>query len=182
MSQPLGFESRASALRGAFDQSFAAPPPQATGEIENLLIIRVAEDPYAIRLHDIAGVVARRKIVPIPGGAPDLLGAATVREGIVPVFALAMLLGYPATGGTPTWMVLCRSPEAIAVGFAELEGYVQLPRSAIHLDDSLRPARQHVKEVARIHGGFRPVISLPLVVATIRNRAAFAGQQRSPEQ
>ncbi|MGH9895296.1 MAG: chemotaxis protein CheW, partial [bacterium] len=65
MSQTPGLDVRVAALRQAFDESFAAPPPEESQGLEDLLRIRVAGDPYAIRLRDIAGVVARRKVVPI---------------------------------------------------------------------------------------------------------------------
>jgi chemotaxis signal transduction protein len=179
MSQTPGLDGRVVALRRAFDESFAAPPPEGSQGLEDLLRIRVAGDPYAIRLRDIAGVVARRKIVPVPGGSPDLLGSAGIRGGIVPVFGLSLLLGYDHAADLPSWMVLCGSDESIALAFPELEGYSRLPRSSIHVDDNLRPASQHVKEVARMGLEFRPIISIPLIAATIRNRT---GQTRSIDQ
>jgi chemotaxis signal transduction protein len=172
MSESMGLGGKTAALRQAFDQSFAVPPPQGSQELEDLLKIRVAGDPYAIRLRDIAEIVARRKVVPIPGGTPDLLGSAGIRGAIVPVFALALLLGYGQAADAPSWMVLCRSDEPIALAFPEFEGYARLPQSSIHLDDNLHPARQHVKEVARMDTEFRAVISIPLIVATIRNRTS----------
>jgi chemotaxis signal transduction protein len=172
MSESMGLGGKTAALRQAFDQSFAVPPPQGAQELEDLLKIRVAGDPYAIRLRDIAEIVARRKVVPIPGGTPDLLGSAGIRGGIVPVFALALLLGYGQAADAPSWMVLCRADDPIALAFPEFEGYARLPKSSIHLDDNLHPARQHVKEVARMDTEFRAVISIPLIVATIRNRTS----------
>jgi chemotaxis signal transduction protein len=172
MSESMRLGGKTAALRRAFDQSFAVPPPQGSQELEDLLKIRVAGDPYAIRLRDIAEIVARRKVVPIPGGTPDLLGSAGIRGGIVPVFALGLLLGYGQVADAPAWMVLCRSDEPIALAFPEFEGYARLPKSSIHLDDNLHPGRQHVKEVARMDTEFRAVISIPLIVATIRNRAS----------
>jgi chemotaxis signal transduction protein len=87
-------ESKAAELRQAFDLSFALPPPPASQEVEDLLTIRVAGDPYAIRLGDIAGMVAGRKVVPVPAVTLDLLGLAGIRGGVVPVFGLASILGY----------------------------------------------------------------------------------------
>ncbi|MGH7508795.1 MAG: chemotaxis protein CheW [Gemmatimonadales bacterium] len=179
MSQTPGLDVRVAALRQAFDESFAAPPPEESQGLEDLLRIRVAGDPYAIRLRDIAGVVARRKVVPIPGGSSDFLGSAGIRGGIVPVFALALLLGYDQAADLPSWMVLCGPDESVALAFPEFEGYSRLPHSWIHVDDNLRPASRHVKEVARMGLEFRPIISIPLIVATIRNRT---GQTRSIDQ
>ena len=46
--------NKAAQLRQDFDRTFALPPSLAAPEVEDLLAIRVAGDPYAIRLLDIA--------------------------------------------------------------------------------------------------------------------------------
>jgi len=56
----------AAQLREAFDSSFALPPSLASQEVEDLLTIRLAGDPYAIRLVDITEIVTGRKVIPIP--------------------------------------------------------------------------------------------------------------------
>ena len=166
-------DSKSAKLRQAFDHSFALPPSQASPEVEDLLTIRLAGDPYAIHLRDIAGMVAGRRVVPVPAVTPDLLGLAGIRGGIVPVFGLASILGYGPAPGSPRWMILCGTEEPIALAFSDFEGYLRLPTSALHADENFRATRQHVKyvnQVASTQGGVRAVISIPLIVATIRNR------------
>jgi purine-binding chemotaxis protein CheW len=163
-------ESKAAELRQAFDLSFALPPPQASQEVEDLLTIRVAGDPYAIRLRDIAGIVAGRRVIPVPAVTLDLLGLAGIRGGVVSVFGLASILGYGQAPGSPRWMILCGAEEPIALAFSDFEGYLRLPKSSLHADENLRTARQYVNQVASTEAGARAVISIPLVVATIRNR------------
>jgi chemotaxis signal transduction protein len=163
-------ESKAAELRQAFDLSFALPPPQASQEVEDLLTIRVAGDPYAIRLRDIAGIVAGRRVIPVPTVTLDLLGLAGIRGGVVAVFGLASILGYGQAPGSPRWMILCGAEEPIALAFSDFEGYLRLPKSSLHADENLRTARQYVNQVASTEAGARAVISIPLVVATIRNR------------
>ncbi len=164
-------DSRVAELRRAFDRSFALPPPVASEELEDLLAIRVAGDPYAVRLRDIAGVVAGRRVVPIPAAAPDLLGLAGIRGGVVPVFGLASILGYGQAPGAPRWLLLCGAEDPIALGFADFEGYLRVPKSALHADENVRRARHYLTEVASMDTGARAVIGIPLVVATIRNRS-----------
>jgi purine-binding chemotaxis protein CheW len=170
MNETRVAESKAAELRQAFDLSFALPPPQASQEVEDLLTIRVAGDPYAIRLRDIAGMVAGRRVVPVPAVTLDLLGLAGIRGGVVPVFGLASILGYGQAPGSPRWMILCGAEEPIALAFSDFEGYLRLPKSSLHADENLRTARQYVDQVASTEAGARAVISIPLVVATIRNR------------
>jgi purine-binding chemotaxis protein CheW len=170
MNQTPVLESKAAELRQAFDRSFALPPPQASPEVEDLLTIRVAGDPYAIRLREIAGMVAGRRVVPVPAVTLDLLGLAGIRGGLVPVFGLASILGYGPAPGSPRWMLLCGAEEPIALAFSDFEGYLRLPKSSLHPDENLRATRQYVNQVASTEAGARAVISIPLVVATIRNR------------
>jgi len=170
MNEIPDVQSKAAELRQAFDLSFALPPPQASREVEDLLAIRVAGDPYAIRLRDIAGIVAGRRVVPVPAVTLDLLGLAGIRGDVVSVFGLASILGYGQAPGSPRWMILCGVEEPIALAFSDFEGYVRLPKSSLHADENLRTTRQYVNQVASTEAGARAVISIPLVVATIRNR------------
>ena len=148
--------SKAAELRQAFDRSFALPPPAALGEVEDLLTIRVADIPYAIRLLDISGMVAGRRVVPIPAARPNLLGLAGIRGGIVPVFGLASLLGYEEASGPPRWLVLYGSHDPIALAFSNFEGFLRLPKSSL--------------QVASTASGNLVIINLPLLAETIRNR------------
>ncbi len=163
-------ESNAAALRQAFDLSFALPPPPASPEVEDLLTIRIAGDPYAIRLCDIAGMVTGRKVLAVPTDALDLLGLAGIRGGIVPVFGLASILGYRQPPDSPRWMILCGADESIALAFSDFEGYLRLPRSCLHADENLHATRQYLNQVASTDDVVRAVIGIPLILATIRNR------------
>src|ERR1035437_7130077 len=127
-------DSTSAKLRQAFDRSFALPPSQASQEVEDLLTIRVAGDPYAILLRDIAGMVAGRRVVPVPAVTPDLLGLAGIRGGIVPVFGLASILGYGPAPGSPRWMILCGAEEPIALAFSGFQAYLRLPTPFLPLD------------------------------------------------
>jgi len=170
MNEPV-IESHAAELRRAFDLSFASPPPGAAQEVEDLLAIRVAGDCYAIRLREIVGMIAGRRVIPVPSAALDLLGVAGIRGEVVPVFGLASILGYGQGSGPPRWMVLCGTEDPIALAFSDFDGYLRLPSSALHVDENLRAAREHANQVASAEVGARAVINIPLVVATIRNRS-----------
>ena len=165
--------SNAAQLRQAFDRTFALAPSLASPGVEDLLTLRVAGDPYAIRLLDIAAIVTQRRVVSVPAVTPDLLGLAGIHGGIVPVFGLSSILGYGPDPGSPQWMVLCGFEEPIALAFSDFEGHLQLPSSAIYADENFRTPRENVKyvnHVASTSNGVRAVISISLIVATIRNR------------
>ena len=165
--------NKAAQLRQAFDRTFALPPSGTSPEVEDLLTIRVAGDPYAIRLLDIAEIITERRVVSVPAATPDLLGLAGIRGGIVPVFGLSSILGYDADPGAPRWMIICGSEDPIALAFPDFEGYLRLPASALHADENFRATREHAKYVSQIAStpdGVCAVISIPLIMATIRNR------------
>lgn len=163
----------ASQLREAFDRSFAFPPSLVSLDIEDLLMLRVAGDPYVIRLLDITEILMDRSVVSVPAATADLLGLAGIHGGIVPVFDLSSILGYGPDPESPRWIILCGSEEPIALAFSDFEGYLRLPRSAIHANDNHLTKRGHVKyvnQVAAISDGVRAVISIPLIMANIRQQ------------
>jgi purine-binding chemotaxis protein CheW len=170
MSKTRAIASKATELRDEFDRSFALPPAQAAQELEDLLAIRVAGDPYAIRLREIAAIITGRKLVAVPAATPDFLGISGTREGIVAVFGLATILGHAQAADSARWMILCGADEPIALGFSDFEGYLRLPKSALHTDEELRGTHKYVDAVASTDSGLRAVLGIPLVVATIRNR------------
>ena len=170
MNETQLVESKAAALRQAFDLSFALPPPPASPEVEDLLTIRVVGDPYAVRLSDITGMIRGPKVVPVPAVTLDLLGLAGIRGRVVPVFGLSSILGYPPAPGTTPWMILCGAEEPIALAFSEFEGYVRLPKSSFHADESVGAARNYVNQIVSTEAGVRAVIGIQLVVGAIRNR------------
>ena len=180
MNQLLN-DSIAAQLRQAFDGTFALPPSPASPEVEDLLTMRVAGDPYAIRLLDIAGIVTGRKVVCVPSVTPDLLGLAGIRGGIVPVFGLSSILGYAPDPGSPRWLILCGAQDPIALAFSDFEGHLRLPTSALHVDENYRAKREQVRyvnQVASTPQGVRPVISIARIVATIRNRMGQHSQTK----
>jgi purine-binding chemotaxis protein CheW len=179
VSREASFELKATALREAFDRSFASPPPTVSSDFEDLLSIRVAGDAYVIRLRDITRVVAKRTIVPVPAAAPHLIGLLGLDGEVVPVFGLASLLGYDHEGEAPPWLVVCGPRDPVALGFSELEAHLRLARSALRADDA---ARSHtaIDEVAVTASGVRPVIAVPRLIRTIRDRLDHRRSNEEP--
>jgi purine-binding chemotaxis protein CheW len=171
-------EGRASELRRLFDLSFAAPLVRSSGEVEDLLVIRLVGDPYAVRLRDITGIVTKRRVVPVPSAARGLLGLAGIRGEALPVFSLSTLLGYDGDADAPNWMLLCGAKDPIALAFSDFDGHVRVPVACLHPDEGLRATRQYVSEVVATGSGARPVVAIAHVVAAIRDRAAKHRQER----
>ena len=171
MTTTLLVDSKLSELRDAFDQSYAIPAAiQEAEQMENLLSIRVAGHPYAIRVSEISGVVNNRKTVALPSRVPELLGVAGIRGGLVPVYSLAALLGYSQDAGSTRWLAMCGSEEPVSLAFSEFEGYLRVPLTQLCAAEQKDAARAHVKHVLRAVGMVRAVVSIPNLLEMIRRR------------
>lgn len=166
---------KAEEFRRAFDASFALPLAPAAAELDDVLQVTVGAAPYAIRLSEIAGLVASRTLVTVPSTAPGLLGLAGIRGQIMPVFSLAALLGAADEVQSPPWLILSPAPDSLALGFSRFDGFLRLPRSAFHP----APSRRFSHEFITTEAGSRAVIAVPLVVESLRNRL---GPSRPKEQ
>ena len=96
---------RAAELRREFDRSFANPPLAEYAVMHDLLAIRLSAKGFAIRLSEIAGLFADKKITRVPGANAALLGIAGFRGTIVPVYDLQSLLDHSA-GPMSRWLIV----------------------------------------------------------------------------
>jgi purine-binding chemotaxis protein CheW len=167
---------RARALRSAFDRSFAEVARTQGEAFEELLTIRVAGDPYALRLAECAGLFVDRKITPLPTTAPGLLGLAGFRAALVPVYDLRALLGYPKCDA-PRWMVSVERGSVVGLAFEGFAAHERVERDALVAHGA--PAQRHVDRVARLPGGARPVLHLGSVLDVVE---AWAKGDRQGER
>lgn len=159
----------ARALREAFDASFAAPARTLRQEGTALLAIRVAGEPFALPVHEIAGLLPARRIVPVPGRRPELVGICGLRGAVVPVYALSRLLGLDDDGEPPRWFVLgAAGPAAdrVALAFSTFEGHLVVPAAALDRA-SAGDAGRHVAAVARLASGARPVLGVASLLQAV---------------
>jgi len=185
---------RAAELARAFDRTFAEPPRAAAGGLLALLAIRVGGDPLALRLTQVAGLYARRSIVPVPSALPELLGLVSLRAAIVPVYDLGALLGRTPQLD-PRWIVLA-AQAAIALAFDELEGYWRLSADSVisaptvtaeagtglHEGTGPRRGTELVRTGTGLHEGtgLRTLVDLPELIQLVVARAEQAkNAQRS---
>jgi purine-binding chemotaxis protein CheW len=155
----------AGALRAEFDAAFARPAQAPAEDQVRLLAFRVGGEPVAIRVLETAGLVAARRIEPVPSRRPELLGVCGVRGQIVPVFSLARLLGR-AEDAEPRWIVLAAAgAERVGLSAAVFERHLVVPAAQI------RPAAHGGgADVLHAGGEARPVVSIPAIVREIMRR------------
>jgi chemotaxis signal transduction protein len=159
-------------LRREFDAVFAAPPAEEGTPLVPFLTFRIASIGYALRVLDLAGVLAARKIVPLASRLPGLLGLSAVRGTLLPVYDLGTWLGA-SEAETPRWFVLCGSPHPVALAFGHFEGHVLLDASE-RLPASGREGR-HVRELVRTGTEVRGVVDLSSLLVAIEEAVAAQG-------
>jgi CheW-like domain len=168
-------DERADDLRRAFDRSFAlAPNARADGTIvENLLAVRIGPHPYALRLSEVSGLFVDKKITWLPGPVSELLGIAGLRGTVLPVYDLGMLLGCPRAAA-PRWLLLTGATP-VGLAFEGFDGYLSALSGAIVQEAGAGAADRHVREILHTEVA-RPIIHLPSVLETIRNRGGHNRQ------
>ena len=175
---PSHVTRRAAELRLAFDRGFAEPAHLDTTIKESLLAVRVGAESYALRLSEITGLFADKKITRLPGGDAALLGIAGFRGAILPVYSLQILLGHSSTQ-TPRWLVIASS-KPVGLAFDAFAAQLSVPRDAILPAQSRAETRSFVRDFVRTQNFVGPIMHLPSVLDSIRTARPEAA--RSEEQ
>ena len=154
---------RAVALRENFDRGFAAPRQAGAQDVVDFLAISVDASPYAIRLADIASLSTDHVITAIPGQA-GVLGLAGFRGAMLPVYALAALLGHD-TAAPARWLV--RAPP-VAFAFPRFEGHLRLPAAQVVANAQEAPAPRHVRGFLEHETHIRPILDMASLFEAVR--------------
>lgn len=174
VTTPIALEQQVIELRRAFDRSFAVASGNTVDAAEDMLAIRVAGDPYALRLTELSGLVAARRIAALPSRNAAVTGIAGIRGSLIPVCSLAVLLGYARADCALSWLALSAGAESIALGFEQWEGVLRIRREDVHPVDS-GEVRPHVQHVARVGELARPVIHVHAAVMALKFNADPVG-------
>lgn len=156
---------RAAEMRREFDRAFAVPVRLDQVLQDNFLAIKVGAQPYAIRLSEIGGLHADKKITAVPGGSAALRGIAGFRGAIVPVYNLSAALGFPASS-SPRWLVIARD-ESVALAFDSFERQLRVSPDDI-APQSASDRRSCAHAFLRTPEFSGPIIHLPSVLAAIK--------------
>jgi len=160
-------EGTAAALRRRFDESFAVAASPQTERLEEFLAIRVASDPYVLRVSEIAGLHADLRIVAVPSPDSQLLGIVALRGTMAPVYDLAAMLAYQASA-RPRWIVLARASQLVGFAFDTFETHFRVPDTAIAARDA--QAAAHLDGTVLGAEALRPIVRLTSLVELIKER------------
>lgn len=155
-------------LRESFDNSFAEPHREEVAAFEDLLAIRAGGHRYALRLTQAAGLFPDRPVTRLPGPLPSLLGVASFRGSIVPVYDLGAVFGHPAPAAA-RWLVLAAGEPSVALAFEELDGHLRVPSELIVEESTGHGPRGCLRGIVPLDGGARPIVDVPAVRAAIES-------------
>ena len=162
-----GNETMAIRMRQEFDHAFSLPTATVPPEAMDLLAVHLRGDRFAVRVLEISGLLAGKKIIPLPGSPPALLGLAGIRGSLVPAWDLAVLLGYPGQSRGSRWVMLGRGNSPWALAFDGFDGYFRVLQSEVHAGTGKESATGVVRESCPIDGTVLPIVSLPLILLAI---------------
>lgn len=116
-------------LKRDFDLGFAEPARPPAPQTLDLLRVRLGDDPWAVPLAEIAGLHSGKRVTPVPGRTPGLLGLAGFRGALAAVYDLQSLIGL-APLSVPRWLLLAKA-RRVAFAFGELEGHLRVEAGAV---------------------------------------------------
>jgi purine-binding chemotaxis protein CheW len=162
-------KDRAEDLRDNFDRAFAAAPELPAPAHVDLLRVRVAGEPYAIVLSEIAGLHVDLHVVPMPSPAPELLGVVSVRNAIMPVYDLRAVLAS-AAGPPPRWLVIGRCTPVLGFAFDGFDGHARVGAHMV-----AKSTAASVRGALMLEGRAHQVIDLAVIAADILTRWSKKG-------
>ena len=160
------------AMRREFDHGFSQPLKSHLATPLNFLSLRFDHDVFAIRAHDITGLHADHRIMPMPSPVSALLGVAGFRGVIAPVFDLAALLGYTRKAA-PRWLILINAVEPVALAFDQFEAHFSadpgclIPAAGSTAVTGKASQLQHYDAV-RTDSAVLPIIDLPSLLTSLQ--------------
>jgi chemotaxis signal transduction protein len=160
---------RAAELRQAFDRSFAEARALETAETTDLLAVALSGVPHALRLNEVGGLFADKRVRAFPSRIPELRGIAAFKRAMLPLFDLGALLGYPPSNSARWIVVSAQCPLAFTI--AEFQGHLRLPASAI-IPAEGAGRRDDQGETAIDGGILRPLVNLHSIANAVHARAS----------
>ena len=164
MEAAVHVSRRAAELRRDFDRGFADPPFVGNETKQDLLAIRLGARRLAIRLSEIAGLFADKKITPVPGAAAGMLGIAGFRGSILPVYDLRSFLDL-STSEAPRWLVIAAAAP-VAFSFEAFEEQIRVPAASIKCEQT-QAKSSFTTEFIQVEGVLRPIIRLSSVLEAV---------------
>jgi hypothetical protein len=124
-AEPAG---RADLMRAEFDGAFARPPHRPETDLEDVIALRLGDEPCVLRLADIAGLIADPLLTVLPTPVPALRGIIGNRGSVIAAYDLGILRrGLPTS---PGWLAILAAEPTVGVTFEHFDGYRRIHRGS----------------------------------------------------
>jgi len=172
MSKAPKLSHQVNALKRDFDRTFAEPMRRHSPQTLDLLRIRLGSDPWAVPLTDVAGLFSGKRVTPVPGRTPALLGVAGFRGNLAAVYDLPALIGL-APLPEPRWLLVAEE-RRVAFAFGALDGHLRVEAASIL---PLGPEGGNAWTRGFIEDGAlrRPILHLPALLARLTSQTPQEG-------
>jgi chemotaxis signal transduction protein len=123
---PSPWTSRAAALRDAFDATFAEAPSPPRPAPRRLLLIQVGTTACAVPLDHCSAVQPASAVTALPARELAFVGVTPVGGAILPVYDLAVRLGFARTAGAvPEWLLVSAGRQRVGFQVDGIDGYAE---------------------------------------------------------
>lgn len=168
-------------LRREFDLGFSRPAEFERDAHEDLLLLSIANERYAVRVSEVRAILRTPRLACVPSRSSALRGVIAWRGELIPVFDFAELLGHPAERELGRWILLAGDSERAAFALHHFERFERVPVSAVSKQEAhASPSGGASENVVRLAREIVPIISVNQVLADLAQEAGAANQEKEP--
>lgn len=138
-----------------------------------LVVFRLENQRYALRLGGVERFVRAVEVTPLPGAPSIVLGAIDVGGSVLPVLSLRRRFGLPEheIGVADQFLIARTSSRTVALVVDEASGVIAVPDEAVTEAGRIVPGLEHVRGVATLDDGLVLIHDLATCLSLDEERA-----------
>ncbi len=142
-------------------------------ELVALVVFRLADQRYALRLGVVECFVRAVEVTPLPGAPAIVLGAIDVGGSVLPVLSLRRRFGLPEReiGVTDQFLIARTSSRTVALVVDEALGVIAVPGEAVTRAGRIVPGLEHVQGIVTLGDGLVLIHDLATCLSLEEKRA-----------
>lgn len=152
--------------------------------MHQLLVLRLEDRRYALRLRDVERVLRMVEVTPLPEAPPSVLGVVNVEGRVLTVVDLRRCCGLPPLRIDPDQVMVLvhRDGRAVALAADGVEGVVNWPERKIVPASGMEPPPAYIEGVAKLPDRLVPILDLqPLMEIALSSEAPGRGEVSEDE-
>ena len=120
-----------------------------------LLVFRLGEQRYALRLDAVERIVRAVEVTPLPGAPAMVLGAIDVQGWVLPVLSIRQRFGLPQReiGPGDQFVLASTGGRSVALVIDEAQGLIEQPAGGIVSSAQIVPGVGQIQGVVKLEDG-----------------------------